>query len=300
MSTNSPRAVFVVRETEYTMLRARHVTREQSRFYLNARGQKLDQIEARHEKFEQVLHHCRSVLPSDWRQAVVYRPDFDRFLFGPEDIVIAVGQDGLIANIAKYLDGQLVFGINPDPAQYDGVLVRFAPDQWQETLTRWQAQKIHFEQRTMVEAKLETGEKLLALNEIFIGHCSHQSARYAIEFGNQQEVHSSSGIIISSGTGATGWARSIGEATGQSFVLNPEEKRLAFFVREPFPSIATGNAIRCGDIETTEHLKITSMMNEGGTIFADGIEKDRLSFDWGRIASVGLSTKCLNLAVHET
>jgi hypothetical protein len=279
------------------MLRARHVTREQSRFYLRARGQTLDQIEARHIKFEQALHHCRSTLPSDWRQAVVYRTDFDRFLFGPEDVIIAVGQDGLVANIAKYLDGQPVFGVNPDPQQYDGVLVRFAPDRWQETLARWMAHQVRFEQRPMVEAKLESGEKLLALNEIFVGHSTHQSARYAIRFGDQLEVHSSSGIIISSGTGTTGWARSIMEATGRSVSLQPVEKRVAFFVREPFPSIATGNSIQSGEMGLSEHLQITSMMNEGGTIFADGIEKDRLPFDWGRIASVGLSDKCLNLAV---
>lgn len=298
MSTNSPRAVFVVRETEYTMLRARHVTREQSRFYLRARGQTLDEIEARHAKFEQALHHCRSSLPTDWRQALVYRSDFDRFLFAPEDVVIAVGQDGLIANIAKYLDGQPVFGVNPDPGQYDGVLVRFAPECWQDTMARWSAQQVRFEQRPMVEAELETGEKLLALNEIFVGHATHQSARYAIRFGDQKEVHSSSGIIISSGTGSTGWARSIMEATGRTVALQPVDRRLAFFVREPFPSIATGNAIQSGEIGLNEHLQITSMMNEGGTIFADGIEKDRLAFDWGRIASVGLSEKCLNLAVE--
>ncbi len=298
MSTNSPRAVFVVRETEYTLLRARHVTREQSRFYLRARGQTLDQIEARHAKFEQALHHCRSSVPTDWRQALVYRSDFDRFLFGPEDLIIAVGQDGLVANIAKYLDGQPVFGVNPDPGQYDGVLVRFVPEQWQVILARWKAQSMQFEQRPMVEAKLESGETLLALNEIFVGHATHQSARYAIRFGDLHEVHSSSGIIISSGTGATGWARSIMEATGRSISLQPAEKRLAFFVREPFPSIATGNTIQTGEMGLRDQLQITSMMNEGGTIFADGIEKDRLAFDWGRIATVGLSDKCLNLAVE--
>jgi hypothetical protein len=297
MSTISPRAVFVVRETEYTMLRARHVTREQSRFYLRARGQTLDEIELRHQKFESALHHCRSTLPADWRQALVYRSDFDRFLFGPEDVIIAVGQDGLVANIAKYLDGQPVFGINPDPDQYDGVLVRFSPDHWQDTLARWAGRQIRFEQRAMVEARLESGEHLLALNEIFIGHSTHQSARYLIKFGDHQEVHSSSGIIISSGTGTTGWARSIMEATRHSVAIQPDEKRLAFFVREPFPSIATKTDLQSGELQYNDSLQVTSMMNDGGTIFADGIEKDRLAFDWGRIASIGLSQKCLNLAV---
>ena len=46
----------------------------------------------------------------------VERNDLDRFVFGPEDVVVAVGQDGLVANVAKYLDGQPVIGINPEPA----------------------------------------------------------------------------------------------------------------------------------------------------------------------------------------
>ena len=46
--------------------------------------------------------------------------------FGPEDVIIAVGQDGLVANVAKYLDGQPVVGVNPDPQRNPGVLVRHA------------------------------------------------------------------------------------------------------------------------------------------------------------------------------
>jgi len=54
-------------------------------------------------------------IPSDWRRARVDRADLDRFLFEPEDVVVAVGQDGLVANVAKYLTGQPVIGCNPDP-----------------------------------------------------------------------------------------------------------------------------------------------------------------------------------------
>ncbi len=43
------------------------------------------------------------------------RPELNRFLFEPEDVVIAVGQDGLVANVAKYLSGQMVVGVNPLP-----------------------------------------------------------------------------------------------------------------------------------------------------------------------------------------
>ncbi len=127
MATNAPRAVFVTRETDYERLLARHATREQARFFLETRGQQLAEVKARHERFVDVLRQARTAVPAEWRQALVRRVDFDRFLFGPEDVVVAVGQDGLVANVAKYLDGQPVLGVNPAPDLYDGVLARIAP-----------------------------------------------------------------------------------------------------------------------------------------------------------------------------
>ena len=294
MPTNSPRAVFAVRETDYELLIARHATRDQARFYLETRGQKLEPVEARHARFEAVLRRARSLVPDEWRQALVRRADFDRFLFGPEDIVVAVGQDGLVANVAKYLDGQPVLGINPAPDLYDGVLVRVPLDRLPSALPASLHGDADIERRTMVEALLDSGEKLLALNEVFVGHRSHQSARYRIETPSGAEDHSSSGLIVASGTGASGWARSIMEATHEPVPLDPQERAVAFFVREPFPSVATQNGIRSGKLVGAS-LSVTSRMNEGGVIFADGIEQDFLTFNWGREVRVSASERVLNL-----
>lgn len=296
MTTNAPRAVFVTRETDFELLLTRHATREQARFFLEARGQKLSAVEARHERFAQVLRSARAAVPPEWRQALARRADFDRFLFGPEDVVIAVGQDGLVANVAKYLNGQPVLGINPDPDLYDGVLMRVAPDRLARVLPACANQQMPVEHRTMVEARLENGESIFALNEVFIGHRSHQSARYHIAVGAFEEMHSSSGLIVATGTGATGWARSIMEATGSPLSITPGERAVAFFVREPFPSVATGTLLRAGKL-LDEGISITSRMNDGGTIFADGMEQDWIAFDWGRRLSVAPATRTLNLVV---
>ena len=50
--------------------------------------------------------------------------------------MIAVGQDGLVANVAKYLDGQTVIGVNPDPGRNPGVLVRHPPEATASLLQR--------------------------------------------------------------------------------------------------------------------------------------------------------------------
>jgi len=206
----------------------------------------------------------RVLVPGDWRQALVRRADLDRFLFGPEDVIVPVGQDGLVANVAKYLSGQPVLGINPSPDLYDGVLVRVPIELLAELLLASVAEQAPVERRTMVEAALDSGERLLALNEVFVGHRSHQSARYSIAAGEAHEYHSSSGLIVASGTGATGWARSIMEATSAHLALGTEERAVAYFVREPFPSIATGTSMRCGKL-AAEPLAVTSRMNDWST-----------------------------------
>jgi NAD kinase len=294
MSTVSPRAVFVTRETDYELLLARHATRGQAKFFLETRGQDIDVLEDRHRQLQATLHGGRAAVPSDWRQAEVRRADLDRFLFGPEDVIIVVGQDGLVANVAKYLDGQPVLGLNPAPDLYDGVLVRVPLERLNPLLPASVAGAAPVERRTMVEARLDSGERLLALNEVFVGHHSHQSARYRITCGDRSEDHSSSGLIVASGTGATGWARSIMEATHAALPLGAQERAVAFFVREPFPSIATGTTLRSGRLDAAP-LEVTSRMNDGGVIFADGIEQDFLAFDWGRGVTLGPAAQTLHL-----
>src|SRR5690242_15800785 len=155
MSTVPPRAVFVTRETDYELLSARHATREQARFFLERRGQKLADVEARHEHFRAVLRDARGSVPADWRQTLVRRADLDRFLFTPDDVIVVVGQDGLVANVAKYLAGQPVLGVNPLPDLYDGILVRVPLDRLAVSLPAAVNQDIVGETRTMAEAVMD-------------------------------------------------------------------------------------------------------------------------------------------------
>ena len=148
----------------------------------------------------------------------------------------------------------------------------------------------------MAEALRDDGESLVALNEVFVGHASHQSARYDIAMGMAMETHSSSGLIVATGTGATGWARSIMESTGTRIDMAPSDPKLGFFVREPFPSVATQTDIRSGMIGPHDVLEITSRDNAGGVVFADGIEQDYLEFNWGRRLKIKVADRHVALA----
>jgi hypothetical protein len=293
-----PRVVLVTRATDYESLLARHGTREQARFFLETRGQHLDAAFYRHRRFEAALQRVSQGIPLRWRRSRVDRGDLSRFLFEPEDVVVAVGPDGLVANTAKYLSGQQVIGINPDPGAYDGILVPHGAGDAPGLIAAAVAGKCLTEERTMVEAALDDGQRILALNEVFAGHATHQSARYRIRWNDRDERQSSSGLIVATGTGATGWARSIHRQRHLALALPAAvDRRLAFFVREPFPTVATGTDVQDGLLAEGEALEITSEMNDGGTLFGDGIEDDRIAFGWGMRARIAVARERLRLVI---
>lgn len=281
MAAPVPRAVVVTRASELEGLVARHGTRAQARFFLEGHGRDLGAVERRHALRDAALDAVSRAIPAAWRRVRIDRSDLARFVFEPEDLVVAVGQDGLVANAAKYLRGQLVLGVNPDPASYDGVLVRHRPERARRLLEAMASGRAQVEERVLAAAALDDGQRLLALNEIFAGHRSHQSARYVLRLAEREERQSSSGVLVTTGTGATGWARSVnGERRRPLDLPAPTDAALAFFVREPFPSVATGTSIdgaRLGG----EALELVSEMDEGGVLFADGIEEDRIDFPFG-------------------
>ena len=139
------------------------------------------------------------------------------FLFGPDDIVVALGQDGLVANTMKYLSGQHLIGVNPDPRRYDGVLLPFTADDMRSILPDVASRRRPVKAVTMAQATLSDGQQLYAVNDLFVGPKSHTSARYEIALSDRKETQSSSGIIISTGLGSTAWMRSI--LTGAAMLM---------------------------------------------------------------------------------
>lgn len=294
--SDTPRAVLVTRPTPYEMLLRRHATREQARFFLESRGQSIDDAEAWHRSFSETRRAVMAAVPSAWRVARVDRDDLERFLFEPADVVVALGQDGLVANVAKYLSGQTVVGLNPDPERYEGVLARLSPADAGELLLAAASRDPAVEERTLVECALDDGQRLLALNEVFLGHRSHQTARYRLALSGAEERQLSSGVIVSTGTGATGWARSIVRERGDAMALpGPCDPLLSFLVREAFPAPDAGVSLTAGAIAGGAALTVTSEMDDGGTVFGDGIEADRVEFGYGMRATLKVADTRLRL-----
>lgn len=295
----NPRLVIVHRRTELQELLDRHATRGQAEFFLRTRGRTLQDVQERHDGLSAALATVRSAVPAEWRHAEVERADLSRFLLTPEDIIAVVGQDGLVANAAKYLNRQPVIGIDPEPGANPGVLVRHTPGAaaklLQEAGSAGPVERLRCQELATVTARLDDGQELSGLNEIFIGHASHQSARYQLTTpGGRAERHSSSGLIVSTGTGATGWCASIALERGGRALPAPTDPRLAWFVREAWPSPITGTTLTEGVLAAGETLRVT-VASDQLVVFGDGMEDDRLTASWGQEIMVQLGERPLRL-----
>ncbi|MFI5890113.1 hypothetical protein ACIA5D_08330 [Actinoplanes sp. NPDC051513] len=292
-STLAPRVVVVSRRSELDELLARHGTRGAAAYFLRQRGRDLDEVTARHEALRTALTEVGAAIPADWRRGHVERADLPRFLFGPEDIVIATGQDGLVANVAKYVDGRPVIGVDPEPGRNPGVLVRHTAA---EVASLLRPAEVKGQKRTMVVARLDDGQELYGLNEVYVGHASHQSARYLLTTSDgRRERQSSSGLIVGTGTGATGWCASIAHERAAPLAMPaPDERALCWFVREAWPSPTTGVQQAAGSLKAGEEVELISE-SERLVVFADGLESDALELSWGQKVRVGVAERELLL-----
>lgn len=294
----APRVVVVHRRTEREEIERQAGTWGQAKYVQKSHGVSLSKVEQSHSLADRALQAVSAAIPGSWRRGAVERSDLDRFLFEPEDVVVVVGQDGLVANAAKYLDGQPVIGVNPDPATMPGVLVRHPPDRLARLLDAVGDARAATEQRTMVAARTGDGQELSALNEIYLGHPGHQSARYRITLPDgASEVQSSSGLLVGTGTGATGWLLSVARERHSPFALpQPVDPTLGWFVREAWPSPTTGAALTGGLLAPETELRVL-VQSETLTVFGDGIEGDRLAPAWGQTVTFSAARRTLTLVV---
>lgn len=302
--TTENKIILVTRRSRLDDLVQRFNTEDQARFYVEHLGADFSDYQREHFQYQQAVRQCETVLAQLGRVQRVDRSFVPNFVFGDRDFVVALGQDGLVANVLKYLDRQVLIGVNPDPKRWEGVLLPFSVGDLQTVIPEVFAGRRTIREITMAGVSLNTGESLYAVNDLFIGPKTHTSARYQLTLGEYSEVQSSSGVIVSTGLGSTGWLRSvIAGAGGIASALAQSDLQLAnegfdwgadhlcFSVREPWPSKTSQAGLTFGQVSRGLSLVLTSQMAENGVIFSDGVESDFLQFNAGTCATISVADR---------
>lgn len=292
--------VTIVRDkTRMEQLIERFNSKQQAAFYINRSGTDFKYYEEEHQEFYKAFECLSKALEGKFKSKVIYREYLPNYIFSPDDVIIVFGQDGLLANTAKYTRGLPIIGVNPDESRYDGVLLKHHSLNIINILNNMVKDRHAISYVTMAKATFNDGQTLLAFNDFFIGAASHISFKYAITHGKHTEQQSSSGILVSTGAGSTGWLSSVYNMSG-NIVGNRNSARnampwdtdyLQFVVREPFLSKTTGIGIGKGKIIKHKPLEVTSYMPANGVLFSDGIETDFIPFNSGSTVTIGLASE---------
>jgi len=298
--------VLVTLKTRLEELIERFNTREQARFYIEHMGLDFGLYQREHDAYHaavrQVRREVEGLLP---KMQAIERGFLPNFLFTPQDLVVTVGRDGLVVNVAKYLDGQPIVAVNPDPDRIDGLLLPFTPLMVRAGVERVVRGRARYDEITMAQVDLNDGQRLLAFNDFYLGQRTHLSSLYTVGYRGKAEKHSSSGLLVITGVGSTGWfssTQNMADAVNHLLLgtkaprlprlrLDWDDPRLVFVVREPFQSKASAVGIAAGMIEPGEALTVESNMPDNGVIFSDGVEADALAFNSGAVATIRASDK---------
>ena len=302
MERGMNKVVLVTRKTRLAELIYKYNTVEQAKFYIEHLGADFSDYQQEDKMYRMAVAQVLQCAEKYARVQEIDREFVPNMIFGKQDIVIAVGQDGLLANVMKYLDGQMLIGINPDTNRWDGVLLPFEAGDLERVLLEVLSGRSQVKEITMAQATTQDGQVMLAVNDLFVGQRTHVSARYDLIWNHVVENQSSSGIIISTGLGATGWYKSIlAEAQriavafgGREMKEKPigwGENKLTFVVREPYPSKSTQAEIVFGKITPGDQFRILSKMPQGGVVFSDGMENDAIEFPSGMEVQIGIADK---------
>ncbi len=308
--TGFEKLVLVTRKTRLSELVERYNTRAQAKFYLTQAGLSFEEYQAEDDAYRASLDLVRAQAGQfGLKLQVLDRALVSTYFFAPCDLVVTLGQDGLVANTAKYIGAQPLVGVNPDPARFTGVLLPWSPANFADAVAAVLRGRDRVKDVTLAEVRLSDGQKLLAFNDVFLGARTHVSARYQLDAGGGFERQSSSGVLVSTGAGSTGWLSSM-RAMAQSVsafwggagpVEAPRfdwgDPRLVYVVREPYQSRWTSTTQTMGWLDAGHPLKVESQMPSGGVIFSDGMEEDFLSFHSGTVAEVGPAAQRARLVV---
>jgi NAD kinase len=271
----------------------------------DAIGESGSRLFGSHVRQREALQICKRELSDE--QVVRVEDLAKRLASGKVHAVIALGGDDFLKLASQFVKDTPVLGVNSDPSFSHGVLLSTHIDQIQQVICALESGHYRIEPWARIQLTIDGHELSPALNDVVLGKRDfRQMSRHELEFRGERIIQRSSGILVASGAGSTGWFSSAGLYLGREDRSFPREAPyLRFELREPQVRIATEDGIRSvslpphteGTLLPGESLRITSLNDDDGIASRDSI--DTIPFQRGAVAEISLSSTPLNMIIPE-
>lgn len=180
------------------------------------------------------------------------------------DLVVASVGDELATSVAREIRQGRLIAINADPLTSEGALLWPSVDEFEEHFDAF-PDDLPTEFWPRIQVLINGVHFGDAIGDVFIGARERrQISRYSLSVnGTPPEQQESSGIIISSGAGSTGWYRS---AFWSDFTPPNDESfssELHYVVTEPYRGKLTSYETTEGILKPGEEIVVQSLMADG-------------------------------------
>lgn len=205
------------------------------------------------------------------------------------DLIIAIGGDGTFLRAAHHIGSTPVLAVSSDIRYNEAFYAQATPANFVRKFKMLLKGKFKIRKLPRLQVKLNGSYlQLMAINEVFVGsrHPYHTS-RYWITIHGKKEFQKSSGVLITTRTGSTGWAKSAYKKS-----LNIQKNGFGYVVREPYIGRLTKSKLLGGTLPRKDVVKITSSLHEG-IVVIDSSEKVH-KFTNGDKLEVKISKQPLN------
>jgi len=218
-------------------------------------------------------------------------------------VVVALGGDDFFKLVGQLVsDDQMVLGVASSSFSTGAILSLKAED-FPTMVHALGEGRYSIQNWTRPRVFVDGVDHGTATNEIIIGKRDFRCmSKHILEYRGERVVQYGSGLLISNGSGSTGWFSSAGIYLGShDRTFPPDAPFLRFEQREPKVIIEEGKGGRTirfpphveGTIERQESLRVVSLLDDEGIVSRDGF--DDIPFPRGSIAEIVVDSKPLRV-----
>ena len=225
---------------------------EKTREFMAQNSKDVKRMKRSHEAQKKTLDVITTELERrNIKYEAIYRADLEDI---DRELVIVVGGDGTVLEVSHYVKNTPILGVNSDPGLSIGFFCCYNKDTIPQAL-----ENIDDQPRTTL-SRLElvlNGQHLpeLVLNDVLVAHANPAAtSRYKVKANGKEKKYISSGVLVCTPVGSTGWMYQEG---GE--VMNLSATNLQFINR----------GVRDAQPQFTDGLEIHYRTREG-KIYVDG------------------------------